>query len=71
MANKRAKNCKHIFMVPTPDGRDTVGKCRKCNTKRVMYNSVIQQDYKTWQSNRVKSAVVEISPTSEDTPKSA
>ena len=38
-------DCKHHFMIPTPNGRETKGICKKCNLSRDMYNST---EYDAW-----------------------
>ena len=39
--------CIHFFILPTPDGRESIGVCKHCKLEQVHYNS-IETKFNSW-----------------------
>ena len=45
--------CQHYFIIETPNGRMSKGKCKYCGLKRNFHNSLEDDDYKKWTTNSI------------------
>ncbi len=35
-----AQDCVHVWIIDSPDGASSVGRCPRCNAQREFYNSI-------------------------------
>ena len=47
---ERTECTAHIFLLPEPDGKESLGKCKKCGVTRMHYNS-FQTQFNGWKGD--------------------
>ena len=49
------QECSHIYVLPPPNGRESIGVCKLCGTVKTHFNSMLEsgQHWKVWEGKEV------------------
>ena len=53
--------CSHIYMLPPPNGRESIGVCKLCGMTKTHFNSMNERGQKwgAWQGKEYEQAILE------------
>jgi len=47
----KSKECVHHFLLPEPDGLESLGRCKKCGDERIHENTIPWMSWNRWRGN--------------------